>query len=161
MASIGVWPSPRGGICIPMNWRSSAAPCGGLLGIEAFTSGAHVALNFNGRGKVGFGTGEGCGGSDAYVFGWAPTSSPKRLGVDVWSAYIDGVWTSSVVVDVYIYHPSSPSFSTSINAYRRSTSGGFGTLVGSKATGTSELVSCGTVIKASITVNSDGTVSVA
>lgn len=56
------------------------------------------AANFNGRGK----TGHSCAGTDTYV-----STNTTSLFIDVWKAYADGVWTSSVVIEVYASQPSS------------------------------------------------------
>lgn len=160
MSSIGVWPAPVSGICIPNDWRSTGAPCGAFLGIECYTSGAAVALDFASRGKVGFGAADSCGGSDAYLYNWPSGAVSLRLGVDVWGSYIAGVWSSSVTIDVYVYRASILSFNTGISLYKRAESGNGGTYVGGKVTGTSQLIGCGTIIKATITVTDTGSVSV-
>lgn len=57
-----------------------------------------VAVDFAGRGKVG----GYCGGSDSYVTFTDQGTPSVDVEIDIWQAYIDGVWSSSTTVLLYV-----------------------------------------------------------
>jgi hypothetical protein len=88
------------GGCIPLCWY--ADPSSGVIGhcpqkliINPYTSGSnlHIATQISGRSLVG----DFCSGSDSYV----TFTSPFSHHIDIWGARRDGVWYSSVTIDVY------------------------------------------------------------
>lgn len=104
--------SPINGICLPDAWYTkavkSSSPYGFINSLSVcpytlrfvlkassgFETASAMAFDFAGRGKVGWG---GCPGSDVYVQG-------TNGIIDVWKAYTDGVWSSSVTVKVYAWN---------------------------------------------------------
>lgn len=85
--------------CLNACWYriTPTRPCGQLpcpLPLFIFVNSTdQVAVNFAGRGKRGFG----CPGVDTYI------TNPNRgqTLIDVWRAYGNGIWVSSVVIQVY------------------------------------------------------------
>lgn len=112
MATIGTLKTPvKAGVggCIPCGWDfdsgGSRAICPANLSVGisyspvAFKCPA-LAVNFAGRGKVG----DVCGGSDSYmgaIYSIAGGAVQRVVDIDVWRAYRDGVWTSSVTILLY------------------------------------------------------------
>jgi hypothetical protein len=159
MASIGklltpVVHTPSGvGHCIGSEWyRGSTLPCPTPLDIYHLGDGlaGGMAVNFNGRGKVGD-AGSSCGGFDPYVTG---ISFTDYLTVDVWAALRAGVWSSSCIIQVYMA-TGAPIVGEQIQAYPPSGS------LGVTKNVTTQAGTCGTVVLATITVNDDGTYSIA
>ncbi len=173
-----VWKSPVGGssgICLPLDWYKehplAASPfveqqiCPDLLLIAALYGSATIRpmVNFAGRGWVGIGA---CG-SDAYVsaltfpdtYDTSTSDDPNSIAqVDVWGAYRDGVWTSSTTILVSMY--SSPATGTTVFGQARNNEANRVT----KAITTQNTAFCpggGAVLQATITVNDDGTISIA
>ena len=134
MASLGLF---RSGACIqPPCWISTdtaggtGVGCGQRLRLRG--KNAIIACVFNGGSKVGYN----CAGSDSYVSssfgnlgtvcGASPYCADTQLLVNVWKAWRDSAWTSSVTIDVYgykttLYSPSclSPYLAVDAESYRQ------------------------------------------
>lgn len=93
-----------GGLCLPDCWYPTTCSriasgrviaCPGQLRFMGSPSYEihHIALSLGGRPITG-GT---CGGADPYV----TDQGESTLDVDIWRAYADGIWTSSVDIRVY------------------------------------------------------------
>jgi hypothetical protein len=147
MASIGKWLALGSGACIGLAWRKNAATCPDLLRLETTTAlGATVAVDFAGRGKLG----ATCGGGDTYV----TFTSFWRADIDIWKAYADGVWTSSTTIDVYM--DGLTAIAKDLDVYPIDNYSAFIRKSGIIR----DTVNCGTVVKATVTVNDDGTFSI-
>lgn len=148
------------------------------------------ALNFNGRGKFNGYNVATCA-AETYFLGANVDSTLVRscdgssmpspnatnfvqLAIDVWKAYRDGVWTSSVNIDVYILRDSGASADS--NSYviqaRSPNSGakddnpatdGCGCVekTGVTVQSANRLCANATTIKATVTVYDDGSISIA
>lgn len=97
-----------GSSCAPCCWRTTTT-CPDSLSIDLLWDGTPVpgafiqtAINFNGRGWVAGGGGGGSCTSDTYLsFSSNPVTPPNFMWeVDVWQAFADGVWTSSVAIQI-------------------------------------------------------------
>lgn len=148
MASIGKIRSPIVDVCLACNWYPTGFVCPRrmTLNLQAFGGDLIVAVNFAGRGQAGD-----CGGTDTYVSISRIDASRVAIDINVWAAYRAGVWTSSTTVLVY-------GKSTGPNASDRcivSPSGG---------TKTSPFPAggvCPVTLWGTVTVNDDGTLSIA
>jgi hypothetical protein len=148
MVSIGRFRTPIVDACLPCNWYPATFTCPRkmTLTVQAFGGDLLVAANFAGRGQVGD-----CGGTDSYVTFDRASASLVRVDVDVWAAYRAGVWSSSTTVLVY-------TKSTGPNASDRcivSPSGGTKTFPFPPGG------ICPVVLWGTVTVNDDGTLSIA
>lgn len=97
------------GDCLSCCWHAnSTRPCADTLRISSSSNGGLVtfSLNFAGRGKVG----GYCGGSDSYVTFSGQGTATAVATVDIWQAYIDGVWSSSTTV--LLYQAAVPNVNT-------------------------------------------------
>jgi hypothetical protein len=106
------------------------------------------AADFASRGKVG--PAGYCAGSDTYTV----TGSNSQL-INIWQAYKDGVWTSSTTIKIYI--KANTGFGGNIYAqpeYKASS-------VISIHKAVTNLACGATAITATVTVNDDGTFSIA
>lgn len=106
-----------------------------------------ISCDFAGRGRVG----NLCGGSDSYMVFDAGNG---KVTVDVWGAYRASVWSSSTTVKVYI---QSETAGTSTRAYVGPS--GFNRI--SKETGFDAPVACPTTLQATVTINDNGSISIA
>lgn len=147
MASIGRLIVPIGGACPGAPWLKGFYPCPTNLLIASDTGlSAYLHVDFNSRGKVG----SFCGGLDTYV----SVISSDLIAVDVWGARLASVWSSSVQVEVYL--GSSVVIAANLSAYPAANAAAAVT-----KSVTSDSTSCGTAVKATVTVNDDGTFSIA
>lgn len=144
--------SPYYGLCIGCGWYDGVSVC--PIPIEVyfdtlFTQ-PYIAVNFAGRGKVGpLG---GCGGSDTYVTFFTLSGFPDiRAKVDVWAAHKDGVWSSSTTI---LFYAGGIELTSTVKAKDHVTTLSSGSV-------TSNVYSCGSTLLATVTVNDDGTFSVA
>lgn len=161
--SIGHLITPIDGSCIGDGWFRGTGPCPEVLkisGTYTHLSGSpcsFLATNFASRGKTGFA----CGGSDAYV----ADQSDGSQHIDVWRAYRDGIWTSSVDILVYYTGKNALFMSGVINAEPLSYPSARVTKNPAVINGTAECSapswSCPTALSATITVNDDGSISIA
>lgn len=168
MATIGKWPT-RG---IGFRWYKGSGPCPDKLDLLAdytFVGSIPpgpcwiIAANFAGRGKVG----HSCGGSDTYVTEWS-SGNNRGLSIDVWKAHADGIWTSSVAIQVYVAGYAALGLSAQVWAYPTNNFAGYnvtksscwldGTLSGCNAIGG---WLCPTNLSATVTVYDDGSLSIA
>lgn len=141
-----------------LGWIGSG-PCPTKVGVFSYAmpSGycANVGVRFNGGAMIDA-KGK-CGGSDPYVTVQSGTSSDGGLcRVDVWKAFHDGVWTSSVEIEVG-YVLSNPAaffpFVPLINP--------FGSSTPKFTPEESTTCECPTVVHYTITVGQTGIVTVA
>lgn len=97
-------------VCVDCRWFVGQNGCPDTFTIELSQAAcpqlAYLSVDFAGRGKVG-GL---CGGSDQYVtfannpgcsLGFGPPPYGPTATIDVWGAYRDGVWSSSVSILCY------------------------------------------------------------
>lgn len=174
MASIGRWRSPlraSGGFITvdPEFWMYGGIlpdypgvyPCPITLLISAASyqnSGklGKLALNFAGRGKTD--RYNVCGSADSYV-----TFTEDTIArINVWQAYRDGVWTSSTTIVIFISVPVSFGASEVINAdVNSSGSLGLGVRHSKTPTGADITTACPTTVQATVTLNDDGSYSIA
>jgi len=153
MATIGRWKSPYSGLCLPVDWYDSfwSAACPGPI-VISLTGSWHISrklsTNFAGRGILG-GNCSSCAADQYYL-----TCGATAVSIDVWKAYLDGVWTSSTTILVY----ASKTSGASGNLTTRDPSS---TTVDVTAIGADTTGSCPTTLQVTITVNDDGTFSVA
>lgn len=118
--------------------------------------GVVAAVDFNGRGV----NGPTCGGSDPYVSLFSLVND--RTAIDVWRAYRNGVWTSSCTIAI-LGRSGSPSSANPCFQYAK-INGLTGPAAGqvTKATGTAPAGSgCPGTLLATVTVNADGSFSIA
>lgn len=153
MAAIGKFLPPVAGpssvACPGIEWIQGPNACPESLAIFCdIGSGAtnRLAVDFHGRGKVG----TACGGSDTYV----NVQTNTFVTVDLWGAYRDGIWTSSVTIACYVGRVGAAA-SPDIDCHPESNSAAVQT-----KNVTNDATACGTVVKATITVNADGTFSI-
>lgn len=137
-----------------------------LIGIDAGYF-PRILFNFNGRGWDSFGA-WGCPYTETYEVDASGTqgldfkapsgvSYSSRFGLDVWQAYADGIWTSSCTVALHVTtFPLLSPATISLWAHPRSDA----TNAVNK-TFTSSDASCGSVTSATVTINDDGTYSIA
>lgn len=158
---------PVAGKCIGDGWFRGSGPCPEVLKVWAtYTySGCgppacqFVATDFATRGKTGFA----CGGSDIYVADQGDGSQR----VDVWAAYRAGVWTSSTTIKVYLAAYCAIVSTGVINGEPLSNAAARVTKSGAFLSGTPSGCDapsgwiCPTLLAATITVNDDGTMSIA
>jgi hypothetical protein len=164
MVSVGLLPTPFFTACPSNDWRaaqsynppySTAGTCLNKLFVYINLDYiSKIAVDFASRGKVG--PAVGCGGADTYVT-FDPTS-PNEAYIDVWKAYADGVWTSSTTVKIYggrIYMPSSPArlYVARISSHSLPP--------GVSLAASTDTAACGTTLQATVTVNDNGTFSIA
>lgn len=143
----GIWPTPINGACPAASWYSAGGGCPDQLRVQLSSLSRDIAVDFAGRGKVGLA----CGGSDTYL---TVGVGGDVIYIDVWAARRAGVWSSSVTIDVYA--AAGSALSDTVEAYP---SFNFSAVVSKSIT--DEVAGCGTVVKATITVNDDGTFSIA
>jgi hypothetical protein len=160
------------GLCLPASWyepyqfevfQYQPQICPDFLHITARRNSDNVALrirlNFNGRGWAA-NPGAGCGEDDYITFPAFPEVSAEGangLKLAVWQAHLDAVWASSVTIDVTAVNDFGAVAST-IYVQRFNTLDDQVTKVITSETGT---LNCGTTVKGTITVNDDGTFSIA
>ena len=156
MASIGRLMTPVNGKCIGLNWYKGFTSCPSNLmitypGYDVTTGFAGMAVVFNGGAKVGDPSLTDCG-TDAYVD--AAVTIGSLIQVDVWAAYRAGAWTSSVTILVY-HGQSAPACTLEAGP-------DYATPV-TKAITPQAGTTCAavTTLKATVTVNDDGTFSIA
>lgn len=152
-------------ICLPAEWYSSACVVRKLV-IGTFndtgSSAYRIAWDFHGRGKHG----ASCAYSEIYsIDGSATKLCGKSSGgagrhFDVWQAWTDGIWTSSVVIAVYADYSVA---STKVIAAAKSFSDDNAwaeAVCKTISIGTPD-VTCPTSLKATVTVYDDGTYTIA
>jgi len=159
-----------GGLCLPLAWykryqfsaaqyRAQVCPDLLLIGVDVLGGfNATVRVNLAGRGLANGGA---CG-TDTYVsrlvFPEVPDGSTAFndvVMVDVWQAYRDGIWTSSTTVEIALSSISG-SARTLIVQPRNNSAIAVTKSVTPQVTGF-----CPSTIKATVTVNDDGTISIA
>lgn len=125
-------------------------PCGNPLVINLNSSAfaGNLAVDFNGRGKVGLT----CAGSDSYVTFF----NQRSALIDVWKAWRDGIWTSSVTVNCYGLASISP---LPLSAGWFAAPATF-TYLASKNAPCQLGGTCSTTLSGVVTFNDNGTVSV-
>ena len=143
------------GPCISCTWYGfGTSPCPSNVAISGFAFDAasivSASIDFAGRGKVG-GI---CGGADEYVtFTTNGTGRTFSATVDVWSAFLDGAWSSSTVLLVYAASTGVVSGSDVIFA------DGAGTFL-NKNGAFQSTGACPTTLIATVTVLDNGTLSI-
>ncbi len=165
--------TPVGGRCLPLTWYKpyiyagspAAQVCPDLIAIacSAAADTVRTVINLAGRGWMGVG----CAMTDPYIRLPIPLEtwqdvvsydSNSVIFVDVWQALRDAIWASSVTIEVRVTSPTTPT--TDIYTHARN---GIDNEVHKAVTAQSTLggIGCGSVLKATITVNDDGTFSIA
>lgn len=162
--------SPFSGLCLPDTWyepyqyeaflfREQVCPDVLLVGAGAVVD--QLQVNFNGRGWVNAGA---CG-TDSYVSpltfpevydGWETLSLFNTLLIDVWGAHRAGVWTSSTTVQIAVARSGAPS--RTLYAQPRNNAD---LRVDKAVTAQNCSLCCPTDLKATVTVNDDGTIGIA
>jgi hypothetical protein len=142
---------PVQGACIGPDWRlGNATPCPDVLAVIA--SGGYVGAQIPGRNQVGPDPGFDalhCGGTDTYI-----TRSFPYVYIDIWRAFRDGIWSSSVAIDVFIRVFDIPQY-ISVSIRNKPSR-----VVG-KSTSESNYLTCPTAPCAVLTVNDDGSFTLA
>ncbi len=179
MASIGRWRSPihpSQTSFIGCDWYKpylgSPTACPGKLVISLdladvlaadFNVDVDLAVVFNGGTKSGVyqsgGSSLSCG-SDSYVTVDGSAFVNVRLLVDVWSAFRASAWASSVTIDIY----AGVGFSTHTIKTYASREGNWSSVAGDQSKSASvppRTSACPAVKIATVTVNDDGTFSIA
>jgi hypothetical protein len=151
-----------------IGWYQEGGPCASRLQIfvDGLLSPAEIAINFDGRGFDNWNNGF-CGTSaDTYI----TKDDTFTFGVDVWRAYQDGIWTSSVAIQIAV-GAQSPTTRT-LTAFRRGYTAPTDYTpsddqdevtksVTPQYNGGSYGYYCAGPVKATVTVNDDGTFSIA
>lgn len=99
-----------------------------------------------------------CGTVDPYIFvsGWFGSSpSHPVLYIDIWKAYIDGIWSSSVTVDIYA---DIAGGSEAVRVGNQSDT--CPSDVTKNISAVSSIYTCPTVKRCTVTVNDDGSFTV-
>jgi hypothetical protein len=162
---------PFFGLCLPDSWydpyqfeifQYRPQVCPDYLHLTARRNSDNVALrirlNFDSRGWAS--TGGSCG-TDTYIsfptFPEVSAEGANGLKLAVWQAHVDGIWTSSVTCSVTAVNDFGAVAAT-IKVQR------FNSLtdqVTKSITSETGALNCGGVVKGTITVNDDGTFSIA
>lgn len=179
MTTTAILKAPVNGKCLPVTWyknrvysdfSTQSQICPDYLCIGAlFQAGKIIRsmVNFNGRGWANAAS---CG-TDTYVLAF-PTSTPglieegsgsplvdpnSQLLIDVWGAYRAGVWTSSVTIQIAL--TTNAATTTTVHAQPVNDQ----SLRVSKAAVSPQIgaLLCSTIVVATVTVNDDGTFSIA
>lgn len=129
---------------------------------------SRIGIQISGRARVGPFTSGGtvnCGSTDAYV--WQSFYGKNPQYCDIWKAFTDGIWTSSVTIDVFALAVFPSGTVLEVFAGDNYTAGGplgaqAGTLLASKAISRpSYSTACGsTALVATFTLNDDGSASI-
>jgi hypothetical protein len=141
------------------DWYQTPSVCPAKLRV-IFNSGGPFGLvvNFAGRGKTGKGaTGTVLCGVDSYVTTLPIPGASMIVDIDVWQAYRDGIWTSSTTILCYVL--AGVFVAHDLQAYPLNS----GNIESKNVTpvDSSGAMSCPVTLLATITVNDDGTWSIA
>lgn len=133
-------------------WRTNAQTCRDtmIIGWSGFITRTAIDGAWITGGKIG--NPASCPGSDTYV----TCLNNAQIGVDVWKALADGIWSSSCVFSFYGHDGGSVSAGT---AYAKPASASSPAQI-SKAVSTVAGASCPTGLLATVTVFDDGTYSI-
>ncbi len=91
------------GGCIPLAYFKGVCPCPMRLQVFTGTWSSNLVVNFNGRGYVGTDQSGSACSTDPYV----SVVSTRIIDIDIWKAYRDGIWTSSVVINGWTAEPGA------------------------------------------------------
>lgn len=175
MTAIARIPRAEGLPCIGRDWyrfpadeTSGPYPCADMLNVTVLLSGSptgRVGAQISGRNQVGPVVGtitpNDCSGlGDEYVhivgYGEGGPGAFIDVDIDIWRAYQDGVWTSSITIDIYGVTGGS---GCDLRASIRSVPTVYQDKTG--ITSTSSTPCSAVVLLGTITVNDDGTFSIA
>ena len=174
MASIGrlIWPIRAGvGGCLSCDWfkrSADACPVSLVIRETVVNSTLDRCYDLSSAGKVGFQCSAWTFDSPVYSYGLYVTETggtfaQRHTKVDIWKAYRDAVWTSSTTIDIYDYVFGGPASRTYICGIADASPSGSAGFITSDSVTVSVPAGVGppTAKVATITVNDDGTFSIA
>jgi hypothetical protein len=116
---------------VPCNWLKAPLGCSGFQKLRVYAKSdysslgnrVHVVTDFNARGKRGYYV---CTTAEAYTTPNTGSIGTNCAGgseyngaycdIDVWQAYIDGIWASSVDISVYLFSSDATLTGVAIRA---------------------------------------------
>lgn len=162
--------TPVGGLCLPLSWYKrhqysnglyEAQVCPDQLCIWTSVLGGNtcgISVNLAGRGLADAAS---CG-ADVYVSSLSGSEVPDGgpfddvILIDVWQAYRDGIWTSSTTVVVAVACATSGAARTLTAQPRNNNAVAVTKSISPQVTGF-----CPSTTLATVTINDDGTFSIA